>query len=211
MHILPDDIITNRNYPRRVILLLIVLARHCGDKIVCWPSQARIAEFMGSLMGLGGPCSIRTVQRALREAQELQLVSVRRRWLRSNIYTVLCLEERQLSTMATPECQVEQTTLIENNVSNAVDKSSSRKKWVAPNEIHLLLDDIGEVMGERLLERNRGFYVKIIRSATATYELIQDALRFVKCSILEAEVSGGEITNPSGLFWWRLKEQGVRI
>lgn len=48
-----------------------------------WHSQATLAQMMS--------CSRRTVQRAVRELLELKLISVQRRWLRSNIYKLHCL------------------------------------------------------------------------------------------------------------------------
>ena len=154
--------------------------------------------------------SPRTVKRCIREAVELKMIEVRRRWRKSNVYRLLCLKQIENSTMGPQDGPREQPPFLKPNVTNAVDKPTL-KKWVSPQEIHVLLEDIGETLGTRLLEQNRGFYMRIIRSATASYELIQDALRFVKCSILEGQCTGDLVRNPSGLFWWKLKEAGVRI
>lgn len=184
-------------------LFLYALAEFADNQTgECFPAQSTLATAMSM--------SVATVQRELKKCLELKLLEVRRRWRKSNVYRLLCIKKPELSTMTSSDEGREQPPLVQNNVSNAVDKPIP-KKWVSPKEISVLLEDIGEVMGNRLLEQNRSFYVRIIRSVTASYELIQDALRFVKCSILEGECSGTRVNNPSGLFWWKLKEAGVRI
>ena len=190
-------------------LFLHCLASYAdGETGVCYPSQPTLAQAMSM--------SVATVQRELQKCLELKLLEVRRRWRKSNVYRLLCLKEtvpkEELSTMTSSDEVREQPPFVQNNVSNApVDNSSEKTRWVSPREISVLLEDIGEVMGNRLLEQNRGFYVRIIRSANATYELIQECLARVKQSILEAQCTGESIHNPSGLFWWMLKQAGVRI
>ncbi len=169
----------------------------------CWPSQKTIATAMSM--------SVATVQRELQKCLELGMVEVRRRWRKSNVYRLLCVKRPELSTMTSSDEVREQPPQKFNNVRNAVD-NRSKPRWVPPQEISLLLADIGDVVGDRLLDQNKGFYMRIIRSATSTYEIIQDCLRMVKISILEGEVgSGSKVTNPSGLFWWALRQAGVRI
>lgn len=169
---------------------------------VCYPSQETLATAMS--------VSVRTVQRELRKCLELNLVAVRRRWRKSNVYKVLCLKRQDVSTMPSSDDGREQPPSLEKNVKNG-SKNSARQRWVSPREISVLLSDIGEVMGERLLQQNRGFYIKIIRSATATYEIIQECLAHVRRSLLEAQCSEASVHNPSGLFWWKLREAGVSL
>ena len=186
-------------------LFLHCLASYAdGDSGVCYPSQPTLAQAMSM--------SVATVQRELKTCLELKLLEVRRRWRKSNVYRLLCLKETKLSTMTSSDEVREQPPPLKNNVNNApVDNSPKKTKWVSPREISVLLEDIGGVLGNRLLEQNRGFYVRIIRSTTATYELIQECLARVRQSILEAQCTGDSIHNPSGLFWWMLKQAGVRI
>lgn len=195
-----DAIRNNAELSSTLKHFLLTLASYADHDGVCFPSQQTLAQAMS--MG------VRTVQRCVREAVELQLLSVRRRWRKSNVYRMLCLKPVKLSTMPPNNGGTEQPPSFENNVSNAVDKSPP-KRWVSPREVALLLDDIGEVMGPNLVEKNRGFFFKIIRSTT--YELFQDCLARVRQSILEAECTGDSIRNPSGLFTWMLRQAGAPI
>lgn len=202
MAYLEDSIRSNPHFSSTFKLFLHSLASYADPEGICYPSQQTLATAMSK--------SVATVKRCLEEALELKLVEVRRRWRKSNVYCLLCLKQVELSTMGSCDEPREQPPSVQNNVMNAVDKPSP-KKWVSPQEISVLLQDIAETLGQNLLEKNRGFYIKIIRSATATYEIIQDCLRLVKCSILEGELNGQVVHNPSGLFWWTLKQAGVRI
>ena len=201
MFVIPDDIQFNRSLSITIKSFIRALAHHCGDKNVCWPSQQRIAEFMN--------CSTRTVRRMERQAIELRLIEVRRRWLKSNVYTVLCLEERKNSTMGTECCPVEQNTQVQNNVETG-SKESPKQRGVSPREIHLLLGDIQEVMGPHIMQRNRGWFIRIIRHTT--YDLLQQCLSVVRQSILEAQCGSGEVVqNPSGFLTWLVRRAGVLI
>jgi len=159
---------------------------------------------MGFLMGLGKPCSTRTVQRAEKEAVELRLVKITRRWLKSNLYHVLCLEER-LSTNPNPECRIEQNDSVQNNVRNACKKPlcESRNPY---RVARVIFSDVCEMM-PHLAEKNRGFFKRIAN--TVNYETAQDALRFVKQSVLEGELTGDLVKNPSGLMTWFLRRAGA--
>jgi Helix-turn-helix domain len=202
MAYLEDSIRNTSELSSTLKLFLHTLASYADPEGVCFPAQRTIAHAMSM--------SIATVQRCLAESVELKFLEVRRRWRKSNVYRLLCVKKPSLSTTTSFNEAREQPPLVIKNVNNAVDKPAP-KKWVSPKEIGILLQDIEETLGKGLLEQNKGFYVRIIRSAAASYELIQDALRFVKCAILESQLTGNLVTNPSGLFWWKLKEAGVRI
>ena len=195
MFILPDSIEFNRNLSNTFKTFLRALAHHCGDKPVCWPSQKRIASFMCS--------SVRTVQRMERQAVELQFIEVERRWLRSNKYRMLCLEERKLSPMATQERRIDKTTSFEK------ERSNGSGNWKSPADIKILLEDMGEVFGAEVLARNRGWFFKIARSLEDSW--IYESLSWLKSALVEAGYSGQEIRNPSALFTWRLRQAGAPI
>lgn len=203
MAYLDDSIRNTSELSSTTKLLLHTLSSYADPDGVCFPSQATIATAMSM--------SVATVQREIKTCLELKLLEVRRRWRRSNVYRLLCVKKLELSTTTSPDAVREQPPFVQKNVSNAVDNPAP-KKWVSPKEISVLLSDIQEIMGTNRLEQNKGFYMRIIRSATASYELIQDCLRRVRCSILEAEIGSGDVVkNPSGLFWYLLREAGVRI
>jgi hypothetical protein len=152
-------------------------------------------------------CTTRTVQRAEREAVELGLVRVKRRWLKSNIYYVLCLEER-LSTDPTQSCRIEQRDFIKENVANACSKtlSETRNPWRVAK---VILSDICEVMPQ-LAEKNLGWFTLIARNCA--WEVVQQALHDLRCRMLEADVGSGEsIRSAGGWFTYRLRELGAPI
>ena len=200
MFVLPDDINYNPNLSKRLKDFLRALADHCGSKRICWPSQARIAAFMG--------VTTRTVQRAEREAIELGLVEVKRRWLKSNLYTVLCLEER-LSTNATQSCRIEQNDLVQENVRNACKTpiTETKNPWRVAK---IILSDIAEIMGTALMDKNRGWFTIIARKCD--FDQVQQALHELKCRMLEANVGSSDpINNPSGWFTVALRKMGAPI
>jgi len=185
-------------------LFLHTLASYADKGGICYPGQKTIAQAMSM--------SLATVKRCVQECLELRLLEVKRRWRKSNIYKLLCLKKIQLSTMGSNAEPREQPLSVQNNVKGDERHKLStgeKPKWVSPREIGLLLQDIEEVMGSRISERNRGWFIKIIRSCS--YEGIQDALRYVRQSILESEVLGTVIHNPSGLLTWTLRKAGAPI
>jgi hypothetical protein len=194
-----DDCIKNSNeLSSTTKLFLHTLASYADKRGVCYPSQTTIAQAMSM--------SLATVKRCLQECLELRLLEVKRRWRKSNVYKLLCLKKIQFSTIGSNGEPREQPPLVQNNVqSDERNKvlTAEKLRWVSPREISLLLQDIQEVMGSTISERNRGWFIKIIRSCS--YNSIQDGLKYVKQSILESDILGTAIHNPSGLFCWYLR------
>ena len=112
----------------------------------CWPSQPTIATAMSM--------STSTVQRELKRCLELKLVEVRRRWHRSNVYRLLCIKKPELSTMTSSSEVREQPPPLNTNVGTAVN-NPPKQRWVSPQEIGVLLEDIGDTLGHRLLEQKQ--------------------------------------------------------
>jgi len=195
MPFLNHSIRHNPHLSSRIKSLLYALCSYANAEGICYPSQETLALATG--------LSVRTIRRALTEAIELQLVEVCRRWYRSNSYRLTCIQKPKLSTMRS-QCPInsEQPTDLRNNVSNVC-----KKRYVQPQEIGLLLNDIGEVVGYETSERNHRWYRKLIR--LCTYESLQDALSFVRRSVLEGDVLGNQVRNPSGLMLWYLRKQGL--
>ena len=196
MYVLPDDIQFDPNLSSTLKSFLRALAHHCGDKTVCWPSQSRIAEFMN--------CCVRTVQRCEKQAIELKLIRAERRWLKSNLYHVLCLEER-LSTMATQESRIEQNSLKTQRLTASYPQP--KQEWKTPAEILLLVEDISEVFGPEISQKNRGWFYRIAQRCKETS--IYEALSWIKQAMFEAECSRSEINSPSALFCWHLRQSGA--
>ena len=147
---LDDHIRNSADLSPTIKLFLLTTASYADSRGICYPSQGTLARAMSM--------SRATVKRCLRECLELKLLEVRRRWRKSNVYRLLCLKPVQLSTMGSPDEPREQPPLVQDNVTrNAVDNHSQKPRWVSPREISILLADIGETLGEQLLEKNRGF------------------------------------------------------
>lgn len=98
---------------------LLTLDTFCDPNGKCWPSQATIAQRMS--------VSVRYVKKILSQLVELKLISVKRRWRKSNVYHLLCRVKKRLSTMGNSNSQ-ENRPILKNNVNgNAVDKFHKRK------------------------------------------------------------------------------------
>lgn len=133
-----------------------------------WHSQATLAQMMS--------CSVRTVQRAVRELLELKLISVKRRWLRSNVYTVHCLVEPRVINN---DDRVAQRTnsLFRNNDrrNNAVDIYPIRQEQDT--------GIVGEI--ETLLNSNkdRAFWLKVTRKCSP--DAVRAAISSLKIALQE--------------------------
>lgn len=76
-----NKVIKNNNVSRGARLLAIVLNSYCfGDKDTCYPSQKRLGEDLG--------CSVRTIQRYLKELTEAGIVQIKRSIGYVNTYIV---------------------------------------------------------------------------------------------------------------------------
>lgn len=194
MYVLPEDINFNPNLSSTLKSFLRALEYHCGDRNTCWPSQRRIAGFMNS--------SVRTVQRMERQAVELGFIEVRRRWLKSNAYTVLCLEERKLSTMATEPRRIEQPISLKPKRSRTEIKTS--------REIQCLTEDICAVLGPVVSERNLG-WIRII-ARRCSWDLVQTSLQALRRRLMEAQVNPVDpIRCPSAWLTSALRASGAPI
>lgn len=78
------SILTTTEIPTGVKNLIRTLHHDFTDRHgLCWPSVHTISTRMS--------CSIRSVQRYIKLAVELGLMSVKRRWLKTSVYRLLCL------------------------------------------------------------------------------------------------------------------------
>lgn len=78
------SILTTSEIPSGVKNLIRTLHHDFTDRHgLCWPSVHTISIRMS--------CSIRSVQRYIKQAIELGLMSVKRRWLKTSVYRLLCL------------------------------------------------------------------------------------------------------------------------
>jgi hypothetical protein len=182
MFVIPDHIQFNSNLSTNLKSFLRALAHHCGDKNQCWPSQERIAQFMN--------CSTRTVRRMERQAIDLDFISVRRRWLQTNIYTVLCLEERQKKpndfNLRTPGRPIEKNTILKEKTLEQSERyfSSGLK---SPWETQTLVSEIEDVTRDH---GSRGAFFTIARQVDA--QDIYQALSATRAKLREESgVNGG--------------------
>jgi predicted transcriptional regulator len=174
---------------------LQTLASYADINGKCFPKQETIAKRMG--------VSARSVRYYLRQAVELRLVRVRRRWRRSNIYTMLCLVKAKLSTMRKPASEQNISTLNKNGSKQKTHQNIPKQEW------KLCFEDAEQVLGKATAKKNKGWLSILIRKCGA--DLFMDSLRWVRSQMLEGEVSGDAVTCPGGLQWWYLQRQGVEV
>jgi|GEM_PF-3757948 len=202
MSYLDDSIRNTAELSSTIKHFLLTLSTYADTTGVCWPSEPTVARAMSM--------STSTVKRCIKECLELRLLTVRRRWRKSNVYRLLCVKETKLSPMGPSDEPREQPSL-KNNVSNdPVDNFFSKnQRRVSPREVQVLLEDIRDVMPSRVMERNTGWFIKIIRSTSQN--MLHECLARVRQSILESEFTGEAIRNPSGLLTWMLRSEGAPI
>lgn len=198
MFVLPDSINYNPHLSSTEISILRCLRDHCGRTNTCYPGEQRIAAYCR--------CSIRTIQRYLPRLEELQFVEVIQRPGKSNYYRVLCLERVGPANTHDTKVSSEQTSSsTKQRLGTAVD-NFPKKSW---KEISLLVQDICEVMGENLSQKNLGWFITVAKKCS--WELIQDCLRYVKEAVLEGQLAGQYVERPSALFTWKLRSAGAYI
>lgn len=132
---LADSIKSTSELSSTIKLFLHTLASYAGTDGMAWPSQRTLAKAMSM--------SIPTVQRCLKLCIELQLVEVRRRWRKSNVYRLLCCKPVKLSTMTSLDDAREQLALKNyKRLNGAVNKSLVKAK--SPSDIRYILEEISE-------------------------------------------------------------------
>ena len=67
--------------------------------------------------------------------------------------------------------------------------------WKTPAEIGYLLEDMRQVFGSEVAERNRGWFYRIAKTLDDSW--IHESLSWVHQTLMEAECSGPEIRSAS--------------
>lgn len=162
---------------------------------ICDPGQAKIAQRMS--------CSIRSVQRYLKEAVELKLIAVRHRWLWTSVYKLLCLVPPKYIHKGD---KVADKLNPSKNYKNVTSKNAFK---IPKSEWKLCYQDAQEILGRETAKKNRGWLSILIR--TAGVDLFLDSLRWLRSQMLMGEAEGKPIHAPGGLQLWYLRKQGVAI
>jgi predicted transcriptional regulator len=173
---------------------LQTLASYADINGRCFPKQETIAKRMG--------VSARSVRYYLRQAVELKLVSVKRRWKRSNIYRVLCLVKK----LSTNRKQTSEQNISTKNFKNGSMKNAFK---IPKQDWRICFEDAQEVLGRQTAKKNKGWLSILIRKAGS--DLFMESLRWVRSMMLEGQASGNPINSPGGLQWWYLRKQGVEV
>lgn len=163
--------------------LLNTLASFCNkhQNKIGWYTQSIIAECMST--------STRTVQRALKDALDIGLVSVRRRWKKCNEYTVNCLvkptfyddtlsqerttsfkkyNDRNPNALYHPECPTAQNNIVR-EIESVVGTSKDRACWslmarkCSPDVIYAGLSALRIAMGEKVVHRPAAYLVATVK------------------------------------------------
>lgn len=172
---------------------LLTLATFANTEGTCYPSQATIATAMS--------VDVRTVRREQRTCLELGLISVKRRWRKSNVYKLLCIKKVRVIHNGDMDVLREQPPSLNKNVGN--------ERRVPLNEFKALLHDLGEVVGGEKIRADYRWYRRII--SRCSWEEIQAALAQVRQAICEGLVTGNVIHAPAGLLCKILRTQGAPI
>ena len=170
-------------------LFLHTLASYADPTGRCYPGQNTLATAMSM--------SVSTVRRCLKTCVELQLVTVKRKWRKSNVYKLMCIKQPKLSTMISSDEMREQPVFLRTTLTPL------KPRFVDPKEVSILFDDIAEVVGPTTAVRNLRWYQKLIQHCS--YDAIQSAISFVRGAIAEAQFCDKPINNPSGLMLWFLR------
>jgi hypothetical protein len=197
MFVLPQDINYSPNLSIHEKNLLRALADHCGSKDVCWPS----VETLGRFMNVG----VRTVQKYLRRVTELRFVEVVRKPGKTNLYRVICLEERKPLTPPQEFVHPEQNTSEPKKRLTATVVGS----WKSPREIKILVEDLSEIVGPVEAERNRGWLWKIAQAVKD--EWIYETISWLRVALREAADMGDLILSHTALLTWQLRKIGAPI
>lgn len=199
---LTDSIRSTSELSSTFKLFLHTLASYSNTDGTCWPGQRAIAQAMSM--------SIPTVQRCLKLAIELQLVEVRRRWRKSNVYKLLCCKPVKLSPMTSLDDVREQPDSKKNQrLNGSVDRLPLKPK--SPHDIRYLLEEIADskLFGRKTLARNRGWFIRIAKYVEES--TIYESMSWLKQAVHEAQCSGSEIKSRSALFTWYLRQRGAPI
>lgn len=175
---------------------LLTLDTYSDKNGKSWPSQEEIARRMS--------ISIRYVKKILRQLVELQLVKVKRRWKKSNIYFLLCRKKCGLSTMGNSKSQQNYPKNFKN-----VSKEKNAFKKLYQDEFRVVFEDSESILGKKVAEKNRGWIIMLLRSAG--YDTFQEALRWVYSQVVQGDSSGRPIQSPCALLTWKLRSQGIGI
>ena len=182
------EVLDSKEIPGYIKNFLLHLVQYADANGECYPSQATLGERMGK--------SPRMIRNYIKYCVELKLIKVRRRWLRSNIYTILCGVKPDLSTMRKSVADRTDHLRLKQTLPQA-ERLNSR-------EIKICLEDSRTILGESIFNRNKNWLYKMIRKSG--YELYQECLNWLRSIMLMAQVDGTAIDSPSGLLTWKIRQ-----
>jgi hypothetical protein len=180
------EILDSSEIPAEVKTLLRTLLDFADKRGECYPGQIAIARRMSR--------SVRSVRRYIKLAVELRLISVRHRWLNTSVYHLLCLVPPKVIHKAdTDDLQ----TYPLKSYKTTIPKTNGR-------EIKICLEDSREILGESTFKRNYNWLRSVIWKIG--YDAFQDALQWLRQSLMESAINGSEIRCPSALLNWKIRQ-----
>ena len=178
------EVLDSKEIPGYIKNFLLHLVQYADGNGECYPSQATLGERMGK--------TPRMIRNYIKYCLELRLISVRRRWLHSNIYTILCCKQN-LSTMRKSISDKQPTK----EIKSTLPKTNGR-------EIKVCLEDSKAILGETTFKRNYSGLYKMIR--VAGYDIYQECLHWLRNTMLMAECDGKPIHSPSGMLTYQIRK-----
>lgn len=185
------NILDSSEIPSSVKHLIRALNEFTDTEGKCWPNQETLARRTS--------LSVRTIRYSLKLAIELKLVSVRRRWRKSNVYKVLCLQKVNPKKIIHNEAMVSQG----NNPINFIRTFEPKTTRINPREMKIVFEDSEQVLGSEITKRNRGWLITLMQKVGV--DAVCEGLRWLKNRMLEGAMTGEVIRNPGGLLKWRLE------
>lgn len=186
--------------PSALSLYFKILSMCYGKKRFCFPSQAFLAEVFH--------CSTRTIQNWLKELVNAELISVRHRRNKSNIYNIIdIVEEEKLSTLSTGDTPNVASTPDVCETEFALDAKLDSERIITPlrntNSVCMLRDsddvlNMIRVLGDYGIDVDspRGKqYEKLYHQEKATPEQLRIALQVIDMKIKQ----GIKLFNEFGL------------
>lgn len=163
------ETLRNTDINSRTKHLLNTLASFCNkhQNKIGWYTQSVIAECMST--------STRTVQRALKDALDIGLVSVRRRWKKCNEYTVNCLVKPRFYDDTVAEQRTTSFKKYNDRNHNAVD--------IYPYGKDVDTTLVGEIESLLNSAKDHNFWLKISRKCSS--DSVRAALSTLKTAMRE--------------------------
>lgn len=181
------SILDSQDIPGYIKSFLLHLVQYADHKGECYPSQEDIGKRMRK--------TPRMIRYYVRYCVEMKLIKVRRRWLCSNIYTILC-GKKNLSTM--------RKSVADKQPTKEYKSTLPLRERMNSKEFKICLEDSKDILGDTVFKRNRGWLYQLIK--VSGYDIYLECLRWLKTQMLMGVCDGKPIDKPGALLTWKIRQ-----